>query len=387
MSEFLDLLETLKAEDASAQRLFGDAGTSIRRMRRDSPTYKRALVEAAELVSGVYKGRTPMYRLQEAMSTSDFPLLFGDILDRQLLGVYLEWPTIWPMVAKRETVRDFRTVSRFATDGAEAVLPEVPQGSEYPEASMSETRYQYAVKKYGRRVPFLWETFINDDLDGLRSTPERIAKAARMSEEKFATSLYTSAAGPNTTFFAAGNNNIVTGNPALSVAGLTTAFGVLWAQVDKDGNPVYTGQVRLVVPPALAITARNILNATQILAAAGGGVGTAGDQLTMNNWIAGLVADVVVNPWLPIIETSNKNSWFLFADPGVGRPAVAMGFLRGNEQPALFVKASNAVRIGGGGLTAAEDGDFDTDGIAYKVRHVFGGVLMEPKAAVASTVA
>jgi hypothetical protein len=126
MSEFLELLETLKAQDASAHRLFGDAGTSIRRVRRDTPIYKRALVEAAELVSGVYTGRVPMYRLQEAMSTSDFPLLFGDILDRQLLGIYQAWPTIWPMVAKRETVRDFRTVSRFATDGAEAVLPAVP---------------------------------------------------------------------------------------------------------------------------------------------------------------------------------------------------------------------------------------------------------------------
>lgn len=385
MSEFLDLLETLKAEDASAQRLFGDAGQSIRKVRRDTPIYRRALAEAAELVSGVYKGRVPMYRLQEAMSTSDFPLLFGDILDRQLLGLYQEWSTTWSMVARRSTVRDFRTVSRFATDGAEAVLAAVPQGSEYPEAGISETRYQYAVTKYGRRIPFLWETLINDDLDGLRSTPERLAKAARMSEEKFATSLYTSAAGPNTTFFAAGNNNIVTGNPALSVAGLTTAFTVLWAQVDKDGNPIFTGQVRLVVPPALAVTARNILNATQILAATGGGDGVSKDQLTMNNWISGQVADVVVNPWLPIIETSNKNSWFLFADPGVGRPAVEMGFLRGNEAPALFVKSPNATRVGGGGLIAAEDGDFETDGIAYKVRHVFGGTLMEPRAAVAST--
>jgi len=386
MSDFLELLETLKAEDASVNRLFGDAGTSIRKVRKDTPIYRRALAEAADLVAKVYQGRKPMHYLQEAMSTSDFPLLFGDILDRQLLGAYEEWPTAWPMIAKRGTVRDFRTVSRFATDGAEAVLAKVPQGSEYPEAGMSETRYQYFVEKYGRRVPFLWETFVNDDLDGLRSTPERLAKAARMSEERFATALYTSAAGPNTTFFAAGNNNIVTGNPALSVAGLTTAFTVLWAQVDKDGNPVYTGTIRLVVPPALAVTAKNILNATQILAAAGGGVGTASDQLTINNWISGSVAEVVVNPWLPIIETSNKNSWFLFADPGIGRPAIEIGFLRGNESPALFVKSPNAMRVGGGNV-AAEDGDFETDGIAYKVRHVFGGTLMEPRAAVASTVA
>ena len=388
MSEFLELLETLKAEDASASRLFGDAGTSIRKIRRDTPVYKRALVEAAELVAGVYKGRVPMYRLQEAMSTSDFPLLFGDILDRQLLGIYEEWPTIWPTVARRATVRDFRTVSRFATDGAEAVLAEVPQGSEYPEAALSETRYQYAIKKYGRRVPFFWEVFINDDLDGLRSTPERIAKAARMSEERFATDLYAAVAGPDATFFSAGNGNLVPAGAAsaLSISSLTTAFSMLWKQVDKDGNPIFTGRVRLVVPPALAVTARNIMNTTQLMAASGGGTGVLNDQLTVNNWVPAQIDELVVNPWLPIITTTGSfkdTAWYLFADPGVGRPAMEMGFLRGNESPALFVKSPNAMRVGGG-LAAAEDGDFDVDGISYKVRHCFGGVLMEPKAAIGS---
>ena len=339
MSEFLELLETLKAEDASAARLFGDAGQSIRKVRRDTPIYKRALAEAAELVAGVYKGRTPMYRLQEAMSTSDFPLLFGDILDRQLLGLYQEWPAHWPLVAKRGTTRDFRTVSRFATDGAEAVLAVVPQGSEYPEAAMTETRYQYSVQKYGRRIPFLWETFINDDLDGLRNTPERIAKAARMSEEKFATDLYANVAGPDATFFSAGNGNLVTAGAgsALSITSLTAAFTLLWSQKDKDGNPIMSGQVRLVVPPALAVTAKNLMNATQLLAAAGGGVGTASDQLTVQNWVPGEIAQLVINPWIPIISTTGTfgaTSWYLFADPGVGRPAIEMGFLRGKESPA-----------------------------------------------------
>lgn len=389
MSEFLDLLETLRAEDASAQRLFGDAGQSVRRLRRDTPIYKRAIVEAAELVAAVYTGRTPMYRLQEAMSTSDFPLLFGDILDRQLLGMYSEWPTAWPMIARRSTVRDFRTVKRFATDGAEATLAEVPQGAEYPEATLTEAVYSYAVKKYGRKVPFLWETFINDDLDGLRSVPERLAKAARMSEERFVTDLYANAGGPDATFFASGNGNILTAGAgsALSLSSLATAFTMLWSQKDKDGNPVFTGRVRLVVPPALAVTAKNIMNATQLLAASGGGAGTATDQLTVTNWVPGEIAELVVNPWLPIISTTGTfgaTAWYLFADPGVGRPAMEVGFLRGNESPALFVKSPNATRVGGGGLVAAEDGDFDTDGIAYKVRHVFGGTLMEPKAAVAS---
>ena len=387
-NELLDLLETFKAEEAATSRLFNSGdGRGIRSMRRDDPRYQRSLAEAATLVAGVYDGRTPMYRLQEAMSTSDFPLLFGDIIDRSMLGKYREWQPTWQAIARRGSVRDFRTVRKFVTDGAEGVLLQVEQGQEYPESKIDESKYDYSVKKYGRRVPFLWETFINDDLDALRDTPDRLAKASRMSEEKFATSLYAASTGPNATFFASGNANLLTAGAgsALSTASLQTAFGLLWSQKDKDGNPIFTDQVRLVVPPQLAVTARNILNATEIRVAAGSGSATT-DQIVAQNWMAGELAGLEVNPWLPIITTTGTigaTAWYLFASPTVGRPALEVGFLRGHESPELFMKAPNATRIGGG-MVAAEEGDFDTDGIAYKVRHVFGGSLLEPKAAVAS---
>ncbi|WP_166345096.1 hypothetical protein [Phytoactinopolyspora limicola] len=379
MSEFLDLLESLRAEDATHSRLFDDAGTSVRRgIRRDTPSYKRALAEAGELIANVYKGKVPVYRLQEAMSASDFPLLFGDILDRQLLGKYEEWPATWQRLARRGTVRDFRAVKRFAVDGAEAVLEKVPAGGEYKEAALKEAQYEYRVEKRGRRIPFLWETIVNDDLDALRDTPERLAKAARLSEERFATSLWAA----NTTFFSGGNGNVITGNPALDVDALETGLTVLWSQVDEDKNPIFTGQVRLVVPPQMKVTAMNIVRATQIRVASGSG--TSANQLVGQNWMTDEIAEVVVNPWLPIVDQTNgATGWYLFADPSVGRPALEIGFLRGNETPALFVKSPNSMRVGGGAV-AAEDGDFETDGVNYKVRHVFGGTMMEPKAAVFS---
>lgn len=377
-SEFLDLLESVKVEDASYGRLFGDAGTSVRRMSKNTPQYQRAFSEAQRLYEGVITGRVPMYRLKEAMSTSDFPLLFADTIDRQMLGMYAEWPTAWPQISRRASVADFRTVKRFAVDGAEAPLDVVPAGSNYPSAGKSETQYDYAVEKRGRQVPFLWEALVNDDLDALRETPRRLAKAARMSEEKFVTGLYAD----NNTFFASGNSNVVAGNPELSIDALESALTVLWTQVDADGNPIFTGQVRLVVPPQLKVTANNIVRSTQIRVAAGSAA--SGDELVARNWTTDEIAEVVVNPWLPIVDTDHgTEGWYLFADPGVGRPALEVGFLRGNESPALYLKSPDAIRVGGG-MVGGEEGDFDTDGVAYKVRHVFGGTMMEPKAAVYS---
>src|SRR3954471_20307357 len=136
-NEFLDLLETIKAEEATTTRMFNTAsdGRGIRSMRRDDPRYLRSLAEATNLVARVVNGAAPMHRLQEAMTTSDFPLLFGDILDRSMLGKYQEWPTVWPKLAKRGTVKDFRVKRQFVLDGMEAILSEVPQGTEYPEAA------------------------------------------------------------------------------------------------------------------------------------------------------------------------------------------------------------------------------------------------------------
>jgi hypothetical protein len=93
---------------------------------------------------------------------------------------------------------------------------------------------------------------------------------------------------------------------------------------------------------------------------------------------------LVINPWLPLISTTNGNtSWYLFADPNVGRPAIEVGFLIGHETPELFMKSPNATRVGGG-LIDPTEGDFDTDAVEWKERHVFGGTLMDPKSGVAS---
>lgn len=377
----------------------GEAGAPFARgrSRRDTnPRYRQLLHEAFSLYNRVLAGdRYAGIQFLEAMSTSDFPALFGDIIDRQLLGEYQQMPVQWQLIARRGTVRDFRPVNRFAVDGAEAPLPEVGQLSEYPAAALTETPYTYRVTKRGRRVPLSWETWINDDLGAFRSLPQRLATAARRTEERFATGLYAGASGPDTAFYSVGNSNIVTGNPALSVPGLETAMTVLGEQVDTEGNPIFVDVAYLVVPPALEVTARNILNATEIIGAAGGGTGnqtgSGADQLRTVNWMRDRV-QLIVNPWLPLISTGNGNegvplgrtAWYLFGSPSAGRPAMEIGFLLGNETPSLWQKTANAVMVGGGTVDPVM-GDFDTDSIQWRVRHVIGGTQLDPKITVAST--
>lgn len=387
MAEFLEIIESIRAEDATVQKLFssedgqGVRATAERRSERDA-RYASKLAETAVFMEQVVKGRRPIHHLREALTTSDFPLLFGDILDRMVLGGYKDYPRSWENFTKTEEVPDFRTVSRHFWDGAQGILSEVPERTEYPEATLTEGRYQYSVKKYGRAIDFSWEMMVNNDLNFFNDIPDRFGAASSRTEGRFVSSLYVGTAGPNATFFAAGNLNVVTGNPALTLAGLQKAMEILADQSDADGQPIFIETVELVVPPALEITALNILNALQIEMTEAGG--TSAQKLIAANWMKGRVR-LTVDPYISRIATSNqKTSWFLFANPrSVGRPAIVLGRLRGHTTPEVFIKESNQRRVGGG-LASPLDGDFETDSIRYKVRAVLGGTLMDPKAAVAS---
>lgn len=381
---------TAGTDGASTARIYEGEGTNLSARiastrRRNTPAYRTALREAQNLYGLVLKG-DPRAKVifTEQMSTSDFSFLFGDIIDRQMLARYASAPVQWDMIAKRGRVRDFRTVKRFTLDGGEAVLTSVAQQTEYPAAKLVDGAFTYSVTKYGRRIPLDWETLLNDDLDAFRDMPDRLGNAARRSEERFATALYASSTGPNSTFFSSGNKNVMTDNHVLSIQGLQSAYTVLASQVDTDGAPIYVDGTVLVIPPALEVIANNIIHATEIVASAGGGPGTGRDQVRADNWMRNRVK-IMVNPWLPIIDTTHgTTAWYLFADPNVGRPAMEVGFLLGHETPELFQKTPNAVRVGGG-LIGPEEGDFDTDSVEWKVRHVFGGTLMDPKSAVGST--
>jgi len=286
--EFLDLLETVRAESADVQKLFGDAGTGVRGQAHGK-TYAAKLVETVNFVADVVSGKKPSYLFKEAMTTSDFPLLFGDVLDRQLLAAYREWTPVWKSYVAMKTVPDFRNVSRYIVDGAETILALVPEQTAYPSSLLTEGRYQYHVNKYGRRMPFSWEAIINDDLDALKDIPIRFGKAARRSEDWFATIMHADANGPDVTFYSNAHLNKITiasgalvDNPVLGIPGLQAAFQKLGAMVDTGGDPIIVEGVVLEVPPALEVTALNILNATQLwFDPAGSGV----NMLVTANWM------------------------------------------------------------------------------------------------------
>lgn len=372
--------------------------------QRGSPRVLQ-VASATALWADLLSGRAPGYFLQEALSPrtpavaraietnypglfresqtrSDFPLLTGDVLDRMMLGRYREFPSPYRAFMRvTNNLRDFRTVRRIAVDGLEGVWDAQGEDDELEYGSMDETGYTYAPKKYARGTKISFEALMNDDLDAFMTAPDRLGRGGARTVAKFATGLYVDASGPHASLYTSGNANIVTSNPVLSVAALNTAFSILGTKRDADGEPIYIEEAILVVPPQLRVTANNIMNQTTVDITNTGGA--SGQTVRVNNWIVGNL-QLVIDPYIPVVaSTANgATSWFLFADPNVGRPAAEIGFLSGFNEPQLYQKMADTVRVGGGADQMA--GDFSTMSQEYKGVVAFGGVRLDPKSTAGS---
>lgn len=404
---FLDLIEQIDAQDAhalntreSAARVWtrddpgfvtsitqGRSRRSTAKDRRVQEAYRTARRETMKLIDRVRSGSLPDFWLKEAMSTSDFGILFGDIIDRQTMGFFAEVPPIWRNFIKVGSVRDFRTANRYQVTGGEGQLPIVKEGDEYTAASLVPSKIGISVKKYGKRMPFTFEAMINDDLGLLTDTPRRFARAARRTESKFATGLYVGASGPLGTVYTSGNKNqIITANgaasnnPVLGIQGLQDGLQVLANMKDDEGEPISIDAVELIVSPALERMALNLLNTQQIIIGADSGA----YRQVIDNWMRNRLR-LSVDPYLPIVASSanGNTSWFLAAAATGDRPAFEIDYIRGYENPQLFMKSPNAIRVGGGTVDPMQ-GSFEDDTLDYKIRHIFGGGTIEPRATVGS---
>lgn len=342
--------------------------------------------------------RTAMRRalLEEAATTSEFPLLFGTILDRQLLAKYQIAKPDWRTYVKTGTQMDFRPQALHGVYGLQGGLAAVTPQTEYKQdAKMGEGRITISLTKYGRRFGLGWEMIINDDLGAFSDLADRLNNAALRTEFREATKLLASATGPNAALFGAAlahpidgkavNNKLTGAGSVLSVAGVASAIQRFREFVDADGEPIIVDGWEMVVPPALETTMYQVLQSQLMLAA--GGDSTAGTKIQLapnKNVISNFNITGHVNPYLPIIDVSaNKNTtWYLVGKLSNGA-AAQLNFLRGHETPELVMKNPNKVLLGGG-ISNPLEGDFEADNIEWRVRHIVGGTPVDPRMAVAN---
>ena len=327
-------------------------------------------------------------RVQESQTTSDFAH-FADLIDRGVKTGYLEElvPTNWEKLGYR---RDTVDLARAGSKGlgrdyeiyAPRDIPQVAEKGEYKPLDPAETYYSFHTYKYGCQWDLSWEAWLADgrNLSLLGDYPNSWGMSARNTRQK----LFTAAFANNTVFFTGGNGNLMSGaGSALDFANLDTAITAITNFTDPSGNVlVYGGGLKLVVPPALTTTARQLVDPSWLIAnkliSMDIGMGTTGGIL-MNYGI-----EVVTDPFLPVVDSTYGNTaWYLFCDPRL-RPAMRYGFLAGYENVEIFVKSAEAQLLASG----TEDpfaGSFLTDDISFKCRFTWGVDTVDWRGAYMST--
>lgn len=378
---------------------FGDAGllepnaADLARKFNGGPTFLGTTFE--EKVTSIldlidnhkgYKSHVRTALMKEAETTSDFPALFNYILDRQLLQMYQIQKLDWREYIKTGTQRDFRTANIIGVYGLQSTLTSVKERGEYKNRELGDGKVPNVLAKYGAQFGLSWEDIINDDLGAFTDTAMRLANAAARTEMLLATQLLAQSSGPNTSLFGTALTHPIDGativNKDVQVLSSDNLFATISAmqnQLDFDGYPIVVDGFHLVVPPTKQKAALEAVNPAALIAT---GVGNAAARQTSANVTAQLNITIHVNAFLPLVDTTHgSTTWYVIADQSNGT-AAQMNFLSGHEAPEVVMKAPNKSSVQGG-MGSPMDGDFESDTLRWRVRHVLGGTPVDPRMAYA----
>jgi hypothetical protein len=304
----------------------------------------------------------PMIRAS-GVSTMSLPNILSSVANRFLRMGFEGVDQSWRGISARRPVTDFREVNSYSLSGDFTYI-EVAPGGQLKHATVGETEYSNQAKTYGRMFGIDRRDIINDDLGALTDVPRKLGRGGAL---KFNLVFWTTFMN-NSAFFAAGNANYLTGvtvdtnDSRLNIEGLTRAQTAFLSQTDPDGNPFAATPRILLVPNALTVPAKQLMNSTEIRTT------TANNVSGTSNPFAGSF-NVVGSPYLSnaAITGNSAVAWYLLADPN-DVPVIEAAFLNGNETP----------------VVEQADADFNQLGIQMRGYHDFGVALQEYRGGVKS---
>lgn len=337
-----------------------DGYHSIRRLYED--------VTGDRDVTGYIREAAGMRRFQrflESIQTTSFTNLLGDSVTRRMLSEYraTDFSMRWRRICSRVGgINDFRTQERLRW-GSFADLATVAQLQPYPEmANPTDEKISYAASKRGGIVSISREAIKNDDVGFVQELPQKIALAAARTLHGFVFGLITSnptlddgsalfLASTARGFSSAGNIQTA----ALSTTTVNIARQRLLKVKDRDNNTVLGLSPKiLIVPPELEETGYRL---TQIPV-----YPVSGQNATEPNVFSQRYG---MNELIVLETMTDINDYFILADPTLVN-TIEIGFIDNQQEPALFVQNR-------------EDSDsvFSADKLSWKVRHEYGGDVMD----------
>jgi hypothetical protein len=276
-------------------------------------------------------------------STYSLPTILSNVANKFLRVGFEAVDDAWRRVAAVRSVTDFKQITTAALTGS-LIYKKLPPGGEIEHGEIGDRSYTNQADSYARMIGIDRRDLINDDLGALTSAGRRLGRGAALKLND----IFWTAFLNNSTFFSAGNNNVITGGTSvLSLSALQLADEKFKLQTDPDGQPLGVMPTILLVPSSLRITALNLMNATTVVAT---NTGTSTTLSPNSNVFAGAY-DVVSSPYMQNSSYTGNSStaWYLLASPA-DMPVIEVVFLNGVQTPTV----------------ETTEADFNTLGIALR---------------------
>mgnify|MGYP004131130935 CR=1 FL=1 len=296
--------------------------------------------------------------MREALDSGSWADVLGDSIRRRMVAEYNR-PSqydIWRQLASVVSAGDFRTNERTRVGGY-GDLPDVAESGPYTAlASPTDEKATYAITKRGGTETVTIEMIANDDVGAIQRIPTRLAQSGRRTLSKFVLDFLNDnpTIYDDVALFHGDHGNL--GTAALDATTLSARRLAMLKQTElSSADRLGIGPRTLWVPSDLEETAVNLFRRN-----------TNNDR----TFIQSLTPDVV-----PVWYWTDANNWYLTADK-MDIPLVEIGFFQGEEEPSLFVQDQPNV----GSL-------FSNDQITYKIRHIYGGAVIDYRGFQGSVVA
>ena len=297
-------------------------------------------------------------RLAESLGSSSLGEVLGDSVTRQMLTEYRAAVDFdgWRQVANVVPLTDFRMQHRTRWGGY-GDLPKVAEGADYAAlASPTDEEATYAAEKRGGTEDVTLEMIKNDDVGAIRRIPTKLSRAAKRTLAKFVFDFLRSNSPIYDTkaLFHVDHANLFTA--ALSKAELAIHRLAMLKQTELTSNDrIGITPTRLVVPVELQEAAVDLF------------------KLSTNNektFIQSLIMNII-----PVWYWTDANDWCTAADPA-DIPGIEVGFLDGKQEPELLIQDS-----------PTSGSMFSADKLTYKIRHIYGGAVVDYRAFTKAVVA
>lgn len=287
-------------------------------------------------------------RALAAGNSTDFPLILGALVNKNLQKAYGEWPSTWRPFCAVGSATDFKTMYSLKLSGSPD-LQGMNENGEYKTAVFSDAGESYRVVTKGIKVPLTRQMIINDDTRAFSRIPQLFGSSAKRMESAAVYSLINSNGNMSdgVALFHSTHKNLAGTSAAITSDSLSAGRSAMRKQTGLNGESIDIIPAFLLCPVVKETTADILLMSAALP--------TAEMSAGVRNPWAGKLTPISD----PLLDATSLTAWYLLAHPNQVA-MIEVSWLEGEQQP--YVE---------------EQIDFNSDALVIKVRHDFGAGVVD----------